>query len=93
MYLTMFDSVEKVAGEGLLIDPDSLYSAFERVRDGRKQKGKCYPLPLLLTLLMLGKLAGEAKINGIVDSCQRTTRVATCSIAVAQAVSDQFDLQ
>jgi hypothetical protein len=67
MYLTMFDDVEKVADEGLLIEPDSLYRAFEQVTDGRKKKGKRYPLPLLLTLLMLGKLAGETKINGIVD--------------------------
>src|SRR6266446_5269170 len=67
MYLTMFESVEKVAAEELIIDPDSLYSAFEQVTDGRKKKGKRYPLPLLLTLLLLGKLAGETKINGIVD--------------------------
>ena len=67
MYLTMFESVEKVVAQGLIIDPDSLYSAFEQVRDGRKKKGKRYPLPLLLTLLMLGKLAGETTVNGIVD--------------------------
>ena len=35
--------------------------------DGRKKKGKRYPLPLLLTLLMLRKLAGETTVNGIVD--------------------------
>ena len=67
MYLTMFDRVEKVAAQGLMMEPDSLYSAFEQVTDGRKQKGKRYPLPLLLTLLMLGKLAGETTVNGIVD--------------------------
>jgi predicted transposase YbfD/YdcC len=67
MYLTMFESAEKAASEELTIDPDSLYWAFEQVRDGRKKKGKRYPLPLLLTLLMLGKLAGETTINGIVD--------------------------
>ncbi len=31
------------------------------------EPGERYPLPLLLTLLMLGKLAGETKVNGIVD--------------------------
>ena len=67
MYLTMFDSVEKVATEGLMIDADSLYCAFEHVTDGRKKKGKRYPLPLLLSLVLLGKLAGETTINGIVD--------------------------
>src|SRR5439155_24438074 len=45
----------------------SLYRAIEQVKDGRKQKGKRYPLALILTLLMLGKLAGETTINGIVD--------------------------
>ncbi len=67
MYLSIFDSAEKVAAEGLSIDPASLYRAFEHVADGRKKKGKRYPLPLLLTLLLLGKLAGETSVNGIVD--------------------------
>jgi DDE_Tnp_1-associated len=67
MYLSIVDSAEKVATEGLTIDPASLYRAFEHVADGRKKKGKRYPLPLLLTLLLLGKLAGETRVNGIVD--------------------------
>ena len=67
MYLSIFDSGEKVTAQGLSIDPASLYRAFEQVTDGRKQKGKRYPLPLLLTLLLLGKLAGETTVNGIVD--------------------------
>src|SRR5437764_2632489 len=67
MYLSIFETGEKVATEGLSIDPASLYRAFEQVTDGRKKKGKRYPLPLLLTVLMLGKLAGETTVNGIVD--------------------------
>jgi predicted transposase YbfD/YdcC len=67
MYLSIFESGAKAAAEGLSIDPASLYRAFEQVTDGRKRKGKRYPLPLLLTLLLLGKLAGETTINGIVD--------------------------
>src|SRR5947209_10282972 len=67
MYLSIFDSGEKAVAQGLSIDPASLYSAFEQVTDGRKKKGKRYPLPLLLTLLLLGKLAGETTVNGIVD--------------------------
>ncbi len=39
MYLTMFDSVSKAAAPGLRIEPDSLYNAFEQVRDGRKKNG------------------------------------------------------
>jgi predicted transposase YbfD/YdcC len=37
------------------------------VKDGRKARGKRYPLALLLTLLMLGKMAGEKTTNGVVD--------------------------
>ena len=54
MYLSIFELGDKVAAEALSIDPASLYSAFEQMRDGRKRKGKRYPLPLLLTLLLLG---------------------------------------
>ncbi len=92
MYLSIFDSGEKVAAEGLTIDPASLYSAFAQVADGRKKKGKRYPLPLLLTLLLLGKLAGETTVNGIVDSCERKTSLAARSIELAEAVSHQFNL-
>ncbi len=67
MYLSIFASVEPKASEGLSIDPASLYGAFEQVRDGRGKKGKRYPLPLLLTVVILGKLAGETSVNGIVD--------------------------
>jgi predicted transposase YbfD/YdcC len=67
MYLSIFEPGEAGAAEGLSIDPASLYRAFEQVRDGRNKKGKRYPLPLLLTLLLLGKLAGETSVNGIVD--------------------------
>src|SRR6266849_2651499 len=67
MYLSIVESGEPGAAEGLSIDPASLYCAFEQVTDGRKKKGKRYPLPLLLTLLLLGKLAGETTVNGIVD--------------------------
>ncbi len=48
-------------------DPASFYRAFEQVKDERKAKGKRYPLPFLLTIILLGKPAGEKSINGIVD--------------------------
>lgn len=67
MYLTIFEQVEKAESEALSIAPESLYQAFEQVPDGRKAKGKRYPLPLLLTLLLLGKLAGETTVSGIVE--------------------------
>jgi hypothetical protein len=50
-----------------VIDPASFYREFEKVKDERKAKGKRSPLPFLLTVLLLGKLAGEKSINGRVD--------------------------
>jgi hypothetical protein len=67
MYLSLVETGEEVAAKGLSMDPTSLYCAFEHVTDGRKKKGKRYPLPRLVTLLLLGKLAGETTVNGIVE--------------------------
>jgi len=53
MYLTIFEQIDKAEMEALITAPESLYHAFEQVRDGRKAKGKRYPLPLLLTLLLV----------------------------------------
>jgi len=65
--LTTFDPAGQVSQESLSVDPVSLYQAFEEVKDGRGRKGKRYPLALILTLIMLGKMAGETKIEGIID--------------------------
>lgn len=67
MYLTIFEQIDKAEMEALITAPESLYHAFEQVRDGRKAKGKRYPLPLLLTLLLVKKLAGETKVSGIIE--------------------------
>src|SRR5436853_7252114 len=67
MDLTTFDHPEQAGPELLAIDVASLYQAFEQVKDGRGKKGKRYPLALILTLIMLGKLAGETTIEGIID--------------------------
>ncbi len=67
MNLTIFDHCEQVSQEALKVDTASLYRAFEHVKDGRERKGKRYPLELLLTLILLGKMAGETDLDGIVD--------------------------
>ena len=67
MKLTVFEEVEQGDPEALRVDAASLYRAFEHVKDGRKAKGKRYPLALLFTLILLGKLAGETKLDGIID--------------------------
>jgi hypothetical protein len=70
VYLTIFEQVEQVDQEVLAVDEASLYRAFEQVKDGRKNKGKRYPLALLLTLILLGKMAGETELDGIIDWIQ-----------------------
>jgi hypothetical protein len=67
MKLTVCDKREQVDPEALSVDAASLYRAFEQVTDGRKAKGKRYPLALLFTLILLGKLAGETNLDGIID--------------------------
>lgn len=67
MKLTIFGLGEQVDQEVLAVDAASLYRAFEQVKDGRKSKGKRYPLALLLTLILLGKMAGETTLDGIID--------------------------
>lgn len=43
----------------------SLYKVFEQVKDGRKKRGVRYPLALVLTLVVLAKLAGETSLSGV----------------------------
>jgi len=67
MNLTIFDSVQPTSLEASSIDARSLYHALEQVKDGRKARGKRYPLALIFTLLLLGKLAGETTIHGAIE--------------------------
>ncbi len=46
-------------------DPTSLYAALQRIPDPRKRRGRRYSLALVLTLIVLGKLAGETTLSGI----------------------------
>lgn len=67
MYFSIFDQVEQIDHDALKVDAASFYRAFEQVKDGRKKKGKRYPLAFLFTLILLGKMAGETKMDGIID--------------------------
>lgn len=67
MNLTIVDPVQQNSSISSSIAPDSLYHAFEQVKDGRRARGKRYPLALILTLLVLGKLAGETTILGVIE--------------------------
>lgn len=64
--LSTFDQEKQIGQEPLEINPASLYKALEKVKDRRGKKGIRYPLSFILTLIILGKLAGETEIDGIV---------------------------
>jgi hypothetical protein len=67
MNLSIFDKQEQISQKLCVADAASLYKAFEQVKDRRKERGKRYPLALILTLILLGKMAGETTIAGIID--------------------------
>jgi predicted transposase YbfD/YdcC len=67
MNLTIFDSVQQSPCGTGAIDTRSFYHALEQVKDGRKARGKRYPLALIFTLLLLGKLAGETTLHGVLE--------------------------
>lgn len=47
------------------IAASSVYQTLLRVRDGRKQRGQRYTAGVVLTLMLLAKLAGEKTMSGI----------------------------
>lgn len=51
--------------EGVVIEVASLYARLETLTDTRRCRGLRYPLALILVALVLGKLAGEDKPEGI----------------------------
>jgi predicted transposase YbfD/YdcC len=57
--------------EGALINLRDLMSYLKEVKDGRKKRGKRYPLEVILVLFILAKLCGQNKIYGIADWVQQ----------------------
>lgn len=51
----------------MVFELGSLYEYFTKVEDPRAERGKQYPLPILLTLMVLAKLGGEDRPSGISD--------------------------
>jgi hypothetical protein len=47
------------------VDAHSVYTAFEKITDGRYKRGIRYSVALILTLILLAKLAGEPKLSGV----------------------------
>jgi predicted transposase YbfD/YdcC len=56
--------------EGLVFDLGSLFSYFAKIKDKRKPKGLRYPLPVILTLIVLAKLCGQDRPSGIAEWAQ-----------------------
>jgi hypothetical protein len=65
MNRSTLDKIGQINQEGIEVDPASLYQALEQVEDKRKKKGQRFPLAFLLTLIILGKMAGQTKIARI----------------------------
>jgi predicted transposase YbfD/YdcC len=65
-YTTLISGIE-LPPDGRFIDANSLYRAFEQVPDGRKKRGQRYCLALLLTLLLLARLAGATEIKAAAE--------------------------
>ncbi len=53
--------------DGVVFDLGALGARLEQLRDTRKTRGKIYPLSLVLTWVILAKLAGEDKPSGIAE--------------------------
>jgi len=51
--------------EGQGIETESLYQVLQKVTDGRKKRGRRYEAAVVLTIIVLAKMAGEKKLSGI----------------------------
>lgn len=56
-----------VSSEKKEVEVQSLYQALKKVRDKRARRGMRYQAAVVLTLLILGKLAGETTMRGIAE--------------------------
>ena len=65
-YIRLAEAMEQV-GWDQQIDALSVYRAFEQLEDGRDKRGVRYPLALILTLIVLGKIAGMTTLAGIAE--------------------------
>jgi hypothetical protein len=61
------------------VDAMSVYRAFEALKDGRKKRGVRYSAALMLTLILLGKLAGmsslAASARGSLPFCHFSSKI------------------
>lgn len=65
MECSTFVEKMQVPKAGELVEARSVYQALLRVTDRRKQRGQRYAAAVVLTLMLLAKLAGEKTVSGI----------------------------
>lgn len=65
-YNTFQEAMEQ-AGDEQQIDALSVYRAFEQIQDGRHKRGVRYSSALILTLLVLAKLAGMTTLAAVAE--------------------------
>jgi predicted transposase YbfD/YdcC len=65
-YITLEEAMEQV-GWDRQIDELSIYRAFEQIEDRRCKRGVRYSAALILTLVVLGKLAGMTTLQAIAE--------------------------
>jgi predicted transposase YbfD/YdcC len=59
--------LEAMTTEAVVFDVGKLATYLGRLHDSRDPRGKVYPLGVILTLVVLAKLAGEDKMSGIAE--------------------------
>lgn len=67
MNYTMIAEASELAGWSKEIEALSVYQAIQKLEDKRKSKGKRYSLALILTCVLLAKMAGETTLQAITD--------------------------
>ena len=60
-------TIENDERDGFVFNIGELMAKFQQLTDSRNARGKRYPLPLLLILILLAKLAGEDTPKGIAE--------------------------
>ena len=66
-YTTLEAALEQL-GLAVEVDALSVYRAFEQIQGGRHKQGVRYSSALILTLIILAKLAGMTSLAGIAES-------------------------
>src|SRR5215472_14474217 len=67
MNYTMITEARELAGWNTAREALSVYQTLEKLRDKRRAQGKRYSLALLLTCVLLAKMAGETTLQAITE--------------------------